>query len=125
MEWIAVITFGLVAVLGLMLARGAPDYPALGLQAVAAVGGLALCIVFLAFGGSKGVAWGAFAAGVVGVLCVAFGAAWLESDEHTVRSDSQQRHQETEASIAGVELPLFGLAATFALLTALGVATLN
>ena len=68
MEWIAAFTFGLAALFGLMLARGAAVCPPLGIQAVAGVGGLALCIVFLAVGGSTGVAWAAFAAAVVGVV---------------------------------------------------------
>lgn len=125
MEWIAVFTFGLVALLGVLIARGSADYPPLGVQALAGMAGLALCIVFLAVGGSKGVAWGAFAAAVVGLLAAAFGAAWLTSDQHRVGSSAQQTHEETEAFLEGIELPLFGLAATFALLTALGVATLN
>jgi hypothetical protein len=125
MEWVAVFTWGLVVAFALPLARGAADYPALGVQALCAVAGLALCIVFLAAGGSTGVAWAAFAAAVVGLLSVAAGAAWLISDQHAAGGAAQQRHEETGASLAGAELPLFGLVATFALLTALGVATLN
>src|SRR4051812_27439282 len=125
MEWVAVFTWAVVVALALPVARGAAAYPALGVQAVAAVAGLALCVVFLAVGGSTGVAWGAFAAGVVGVLCLAAGAAWLTSDQHSAAGVVQQRHEETEASFAGAELLLFGLGTTFALLTALGVATLN
>ena len=125
MEWIALVTWVLVVGCALPLARGAGEYPLLGLAVVAALAGLGLCIVFLAAGGSTGVAWGAFAAAVVGLLCVAAGAAWLTSDQHPVASAAQQRHEETEAAFAGIELELFGLVAILALLTALGVATLN
>jgi hypothetical protein len=125
MEWIAVFTFGAVALIGLLAARGAASDPALGVQAIAGVAGLALCIVFLAVGGSKGVAWGAFAAAVVGLVAGGIGTAWLISDQHTAGTAAQQSHEETEASLEGLELPLLGLAATFALLTALGVATLH
>jgi hypothetical protein len=124
MEWIAVFTFGLAALLGLGVARGAVAFAPLGLQAVAGVAGLALCILFLAVGGSTALAWGAFAAAVIGLLLATVGAAWLTSGEHTVGSDAQQSHEETEALFIGMELPLLGLAATFALLTALNVATL-
>jgi hypothetical protein len=125
MEWIAVFTFGLVVLLALPVARGAAAQPALGLQAVAAVAGLALCVLFIAVGGSTGVAWGAFAAAAIGLLCLVVGAVWLTSDQHAVSGPAQQRHEETEAGFAGAELLMFALAATFALLTALGVATLN
>src|SRR3954447_3288293 len=125
MEWIAVITWGLVVACALPLARGAGDYPLLGVAAIAALPGFGLCIVFLAVGGSTGVAWGAFAAAIVGLLCVAAGAAYLTSDQHAVANATQQGHEETEAAFAGLELELFGLVAILALLTALGVATLN
>jgi hypothetical protein len=125
MDWIAVFTFGAVALLSLGLARGAASNPMLGVQAVAATAGLALCVLFLAVGGSTALAWGAFAASAVGVLAVLASVAWLTSDRHAVANASEQSHEETEAEIAGIELPLFVLAATFALLTALGVATVN
>src|SRR4051794_41672466 len=111
MEWIAVITWGLVVACALPLARGAGDYPLLGLAAIAAVAGFGLCIVFLAVGGSDGVAWGAFAAAIVGLLCVAAGGADLTSDQHAGAHAAQQGHQETEAAVARPELELFRLVA--------------
>jgi hypothetical protein len=125
MDWIALCTFGAVALLSLGLARGAAANPVLGVQAIAAIAGFALCVLFLAVGGSTALAWGAFAASAVGVVAVALGVSWLTSDRHPVGNSSQQSHEETEAELAGIELPLFVLAATFALLTALGVATVN
>src|SRR4051812_31705424 len=125
MEWVALITWALVVALALPVGREASAYPPLGVAALAALAGLALAIVFLAVGGSDGVAWGAVGAGAVGLVAAAAGAAWLTSDQHVFGGAAQQRHEETDAGLAGAELPLFGLAVTFALLTALGVATLH
>src|SRR3954471_22995103 len=125
MEWIAVITWALVVLFALPLLRGAAYYPPLALQAGAAVAGLALCVVFLPTGYPSALAWGAFAAAAVGLVCAVAGAAWLTGDGHRVSGPKQQRDEELEATMEGVDLGLFGLAFTFALLTALGVATLN
>jgi hypothetical protein len=124
MEWVAVITWGLVVAFALPLMRGASFFPPLGVEVFAAVAGLALCVLFLALR-SDALAWGAVAAAVIGLLCAVAGAAWLTGDGHAVGGPSQQRAEEVEASVEGVELALFGLAGTFALLTALGVATLG
>src|SRR4051794_5169629 len=124
MEWVAVITWGLVVLFALPLLRGASFFPALGVEVFAALAGLALCVLFLALR-SDGLAWGAFAAAVLGLVCAVAGAAWLTGDGHRISGPSQQRAEGLEASVEGVELALFGLVGTFALLTALGVATLN
>ena len=125
MEWIAVITWGLVVAFSLPLLRSAAYFPPLGVQVGAAVAGFALCVLFLATGQPSALAWGAFAAAAVGLLCAVAGAAWLTGDAHRVASAAQQRDEELEATMEGVDLGLFGLAFTFALLTALGVAVLG
>jgi hypothetical protein len=125
MEWVAVITWGLVVAVALPLARGASFFPPLGLQAIAGVAGLALCVVFLAVDDAPAVAWGAVAAAVVGLISAGVGAVWLMGDGHAVSGPAQQHAEELDASLEGVELPLFGLVATFALLMALGVATVG
>ena len=125
MEWIAVITWALVVAFALPLLRGASFFPPLGLQVGAAVGGLALCIVFLAAGEPSSLAWITVGAAALGLVCAVLGAAWLTGDQHSVGSAGQQRAEELEASVEGVEVMLFALALTFALLTALGVATLD
>jgi hypothetical protein len=125
MEWIAVITWALVVLFALPLMRSAAYFPPLGLQVGAAVAGLALCILFLATGQPSALAWGAFAAAAVGLVCAVAGAAWLTGDGHAIGSARQQHNEELEATMEGVDLGLFGLAFTFALLTALGVATLG
>src|SRR3954468_17737187 len=101
MEWIAVINWGLGVACAPPLARGAGDYPLLGLAAIAAVAGFGLCIVFLAVGGSDGVAWGAVSSSIVVLLFVAAGSAYLTSDQHAVANAAQQGHEETEAAFAG------------------------
>src|SRR3954467_15850918 len=106
MDWIAVFTFGAVALLSLGLARGAASNPMLGVQAVAAMAGLALCVLFLAVGGSAALAWGAFAASAGGVVPLLASVGWLTSDRQAVGSASDQSHEETEAEIAGIALPL-------------------
>jgi hypothetical protein len=92
----------------------------LGLQALAAGGGLALCVAFLAVGRPSILAWGAAALALIGLAAVTGAALWLASDARSV-SAAGQGAEETDALLAGLVLPLFGLAAVFALLTAFDV----
>lgn len=118
MEWVALITWILVAAIGIPLGRGAIVAPALGLQALAAVGGLALTALFIALDGVRAFAWGAFALAVVGTAAVAFGTARLISDERPV-SPAGSRAEETEALLAGFQAGLFPTVALLALPVAL------
>ena len=121
MEWLGLAMWIIVAAIALPLGRHAlTETAVLGLQALAAGGGLALCAVFLAVGRPPILAWGAAALALIGLAAVTGAAVWLASDARSV-SAAGQGAEETDALLAGLVLPLFGLAAVFALLTAFDV----
>ena len=68
MEWFALVIWLLVAAIGAPLAlTGLFVSPALALQALLGVGGLALCVLYIALGGGSALAWGSAAA--AGLAC--------------------------------------------------------
>jgi hypothetical protein len=121
MEWVALLVWVLLAAFGLPLAAFAGlAAPTLGLQAFAAGAGLALCILFGALGGGSALLWCAVGIAVVGLLAVTRGSAWLMSGDRPV-SAVGQRAEEHAATLAGVQGPLFAVAALVTLLAALGM----
>jgi hypothetical protein len=121
MEWLALAMWIIVAAIALPLGRHALGETAvLGLQALAGGGGLALCVLFLAVGRPSILAWGATALAFIGLAAVTVAAVWLASDARSV-SAAGQGAEETDALLAGLVLPLFGIAALFSLLMALDV----
>jgi hypothetical protein len=121
MEWLALAMWIMVAAIALPLGRHALGETAvLGLQALAGGGGLALCALFLAVGRPSILAWGATALAFIGLAAVTVAAVWLASDARSV-SAAGQGAEETDALLAGLVLPLFGIAALFSLLMALDV----
>lgn len=123
MEWLDLAMWILAALLALALGRGALDQPAFGMTVMSTLAGLALCIVFLATGGAVGWAWGTLAAAVVAVLALSSAVVWLERSDERRPSRIGADDESVLALLSGFELPLLGLAATFALLMALDVAT--
>ena len=124
MEWLALAVWILVAAVGLALTRGTLAAPTLGLQAIAGVTGLVLCVLFIVHDGGIGLAWGAFAAAVVGLVAVGAAGATLASEEHGI-GPAGQRAEERAASLAGVELALYIAATGIALLMALAFANVT
>jgi hypothetical protein len=123
MEWVAIMTLGLVVVLALPVAGGVlSGVPALGLQAVAAVGALALCVVYVALGGPDWAGWGAAGLAFVGLIADTVGVGGLTSEDRGVTARLQGR-EEVEASLLGVQIPLFIIAALAAVAMGLDVAT--
>jgi hypothetical protein len=106
------------------LGRGAIVAPSLGVQAMAAVAGLAFTILFIAMDGDTAFGWGAFASAVVGLLAVTAGAARLISDERPV-SPLGPSAEETEALLAGIEVGMFATVALLTLPVAWGVLTVT
>jgi hypothetical protein len=124
MDVIALLTWITVAAIAPPLAHHAlGTNAALDVQALGAVGGLALVILFFALGGPPWAAFGAAALALIGAVADAFAAVWLISDERPV-SRIGQGAEETKALLVGIQLPLLGLAALLSLLAALDVATL-
>jgi hypothetical protein len=120
MEWLALGVWILVAAIGLVLTRCAFAAPMLGVQALAGAAGLGLCILFIVHDGGLTLAWGAFAAAIVGLVAVGLGAATLTADTHGI-GPAGQRAEERAASLAGVELALYLAATGVALLLALDI----
>jgi hypothetical protein len=119
MEWLALVTWIVVAAIALPLGRHALDENSmLGLQALAGAGGLALCVVFLAAGRLSVIAWGAVALGAIGTVAVLAVALWLASDRRPV-SRAGQDAEEIDALLAAIVGPLFAGAALFSLFMAL------
>jgi hypothetical protein len=125
MEWVALMVWTVVAALALPVALGAlSGAPGLGLQVVAAIGGLALCALFIIFDGPRWAGWLTVTMAVVGVLADVWGAEALLSDERSVSADLQGA-EELEAGLLGVQLPLFGVALLCSLCLGLDLVTLN
>ena len=127
MQWLAVIIWALLAALALPLGAGSLQGRAsLALQALAAVGGLALLIVYLLAGEHSAPAWIACGLAVLGLLAMAFAVAGLTSDRPApvaAASPRTQTLEELAASLSGAQLPLFAVAALATLLVALGIGT--
>jgi hypothetical protein len=123
MEWVDFAMWLIVLLLALLVGRAATAMPALGVQVLTAAGGLLLCVLFIAKDGARGFAWGAVALGVVGILALTAGVAWLMDDSRP-SSRLGVDVEEVVALLAGLELPLYGLAAVLAIPMALHVATL-
>jgi hypothetical protein len=125
MEWVALMVWILIAALAVPVALGAlSGAPGLGLQVVAAIGGLALCALFIILDGPRWAGWLTVAMAVVGVLADVWGAEALLSDERAVSADLQGA-EELEAGLLGVQLPLFGVALLCSLCLGIGLVTLN
>lgn len=121
MQWLTVIVWVIVAGVALPLGRGAVyGRPSLGVQAMAALSGLALTIAICA-GGSFKLAWWAFAAGVLGVFAVSMAAASLTAEHETGDSAMFMRNEEHEAGLAGAQLILLATATILTLLVALDI----
>jgi hypothetical protein len=119
MEWLAVFTWGGIALVSLPLGVRALTTLGGGPVALVAVSGFALCVLFIVVGGSQPLAWATVGCAVVGFIAVAFTAAWLISADRHV-SDAGQASEELQASAAGLLLPLFAVAALLSLGVALG-----
>jgi hypothetical protein len=125
MQWVALMVWILIAALAVPVALGAlSGAPGLGLQVVAAIGGLALCALFIILDGPRWAGWLTVAMAVVGVLADVWGAEALLSDERAVSADLQGA-EELEAGLLGVQLPLFGVALLCSLCLGVDLVTLN
>jgi hypothetical protein len=120
MQWLTLAVWIAVAVIALPLGRGtAYGRASLGVQAPAALGGLAITIAICA-GGSIHLAWWAVGGGVVGAFSVSMAAASLMVERYDV-PERVERVEEHEATLAGVQLPLLVIVTIFSVLVALNV----
>lgn len=121
MQWVALTMWVIVAMLALPLARGVVyGRASLGVQALAAIGGLAL-MVGVAAGGAIELGGWASGCGALGVVAVGVAAAGLTSEREGVGTVQVERLEEHEAGLAGVQLLLFGVATIFSMMVALNI----
>jgi hypothetical protein len=125
MEWVALMVWIIVVMLALPIAAGSlSGSPGLGLQAVAAIGGLVFCALFIILDGPVWTGWVAFGMAVLGVVADTWGADTLLSGERAVSADLQGA-EELAAGLLGVQLPLFGVALLCTLCLGVDLVTLN
>jgi hypothetical protein len=125
MEWVALMVWIVVASLALPISAGAlSGAPGLGLQAVAAIGGLVFCALFIILDGPLWAGWVAVGMAVLGVVADTWGADTLLSGDRAVSADLQGL-EETAAGLLGVQLPLFGVALLCTLCLGVDLVTLN
>jgi hypothetical protein len=118
MEFIALLIFLLLAGTGLVLGPFALTTPGAALAALAGVGGLVACGLFIAFDGNSVAGWALVGLSVLGVAGGAIAAAWLTSDRRSL-SLAGQTAEEVQAAVVGLQLPFFLTAVPVALLVAL------
>ena len=125
MEWLGLLIWLLVAGLALGLALlGTLSAPSLGLQSVFVLGGLALCVVYIALGGPRWPAWGSAGLALIGAVTVGIGARTLLSDEPR-HASAGQTAEEHAGTLAGATLPLLLVAAFVMVLGAAGITTVG
>jgi hypothetical protein len=125
MEWLALIVWVLIALLALPVAAGAlSGAPGLGLQAVAAIGGVGFCALFIILDGPLWAGWLAVAMAVVALVADLWGAAALLSEGRSVGADLQGA-EELEAGLLGVQVPLLVVALLCSLCLGVSFVTLG
>lgn len=121
MEWVALVMWAIVAAIAMPLAAGAIfGRGSLGLQALAAFGGLALTII-ICINGVGPIAWVAFGLAGLGAVTTAAAAAGLTSEQGYAVAGIQAV-EEQQAGLAGVQLILFLTLIPIALMLSLEIA---
>jgi len=104
MQWLALTLWVIVAAIALPLSLGAAyGRPSLGMQAVAAVGGLGLSIA-VCDGAPLSLAWWGVGCGAVGVLSVSVAAASLTAEREGAVPIRMGGAEEHAAGLAGLQL---------------------
>jgi hypothetical protein len=125
MEWVALFVWVLIAALALPVAAGAlSGAPGLALQAIAVLGGLVLCALFIILDGPRWAGWLTVAMAVIAVIAALWGADALLSDGRPASPDTQPM-SEVAAGLLGVELPLLGVALLCSLCLGVDLVTLR
>ncbi len=124
MEWLTLAVWIIIAAQGMALGLGVViGHGLLGVQAMAAVGGLVAMIIYLATGEPSALAWVAFGLAVMGTLTMVPAVEALIAAPPEPLPAASQTAAEVYALLAGVQLPLFMVVSVLSLLTALGQLT--
>ena len=117
MEFLALVTWLLLAGLGLVLLPLAITVPGSGLAALAAIGGTVVCILWLVLGAPAWTGWAQFGLALLGIVGAGLAAAQIVDD----RSITGTSLEELGAAALGLALPFYGALALITLLMALAV----
>ena len=105
--WFVLVMWVVVASVALPIGLGAlTQTPLLGLQALFALAGLALAVVFVSVEATETIAWVMVGVALLGAITVTGAVAWLVSDEKPDRLAGQQHFEEVNALLAGVAIPM-------------------
>jgi hypothetical protein len=125
MEWVGVFIWVFLLALALPLAgAGGLTAPSLATQAFLVVAGFGFCILYMATGGHRWMAWVSCGLALAATFLVARGAQVLMSDEPRMTSAGQAA-EERAGLLAGLTLPLLPTAAFAMGLAAVGVTTVG
>ena len=117
MDFLALLTWLLLAGLGLLLLPLAITVPGAGLTALAAFAGTAVCVLWIALGAPNWTGWAQLGLSLLGILGGGFAAAQLLDDREITGS----RLEKHGAAALGLALPFYGALAFMTLLMALQV----
>jgi hypothetical protein len=120
-QWVSLTLWAIVAAIALPLSMGAAyGRASLGVQALAALGGLGLTIA-VCDGAPLSLAWWGAGCGAVGVLSVGVAAASLTAEREGVVSIRMEGAEEHAAGLAGLQLVMVATATIATALVALDV----
>ncbi len=114
MEFLALVTWLVLAGTGAILAPFALSTPGAGLAALAAFGGLTACILFIVLGAPLLAGWVQVGMVALGLLGAGLAAAQLTND----RVISGSVAEELQAGVVGLQLPIYCALAFVTLLVA-------
>ena len=125
MEWLSLAIWIIIILVGTPLGAAAVmGALGLGVQVLFAIAGLAFCSLFILGGGAEWLAWGAFAAAILGELAVVSGASQLIDESRSV-SRAGSAAEESAALVAGVQAGLYPVAAALAIGMVAGIVTVG
>jgi len=125
MEWLSLAVWIIIIIIGTPLGAAAVMGAwGLGVQVLFAIAGLVFCGLFILGGGAEWLAWGAFAAAILGELAVVGGVSELIDESRSV-SMAGSAAEESAAAAAGVQACLYPLAAVLAIGMVAGIVTVS
>jgi len=115
MEFLALLTWLLLAGLGVVLLPFALATPGAGLAGLGGLGGLSASILFIVLGAPDWAAWAQVGMATLGIGGASIADMWL-SDDKVI---SGTRAEVIQAGVVGLQLPFFGVVMFISLLIAL------
>lgn len=121
MEWVGLVVWLVVLACALPVAAAAGlSIPSLGAQSLVALAGFVFCVLYIAIGEGRWMAWTSFGLALAAAFVLALGAARLVVDDPQSGRGASPG-EELASPFVGFELPLLLTAAFVMLLAAVGV----